>query len=142
MLHQKKVMAVALRFCSGRWSTRRGWGSSNTDSRMTLADWAGSSPRTEESGMVFPGTLRLLVGLPGHRNSPQLDRLIRAPRDERLAVRVARRGPHPVRVSLEGGQFLARRHVPQLDRVVQASRGQRFAAGAIRHGTHPMRVSL
>ena len=54
------------------------------------------------------------------RHVPQLDRLVLAPRGQRLAVRAVRHGVHPVRVSLEGGLFLARRHVPQLDRLVLA----------------------
>ena len=148
-------------------------------------EMSGVKPLSQWRRQVVPAASRFLSPTrrpPGSHfpllaHVPQLDRLVLAPRGQRLAVR-AERHAHQIasvcplrvacslpvatshslivlsslpeasvlpsglnateftqlRVSLEGGLLLARRHVPQLDRVVLAPRGQRLAVRAERHG--------
>src|SRR4051794_39870516 len=64
---------------------------------------------------------------------PQLDRVVTAPRGERLAVRAVRDAVNRLGMPPDGGPLLTRLHVPQPDRPVIARRGERLAVRAVRH---------
>src|SRR5262249_29739372 len=65
-----------------------------------------------------------------HLHVPQLDRVVPPARGQRLAVRAVRHGPHPIRVSLEGG--------PQLGLLGGQRRQQHPQAGHAQAHHHPL----
>src|SRR6266508_4422158 len=75
------------------------------------------------------------------RHIPQFDRVVMAPRRNRLAIRRVRERADHVGVTRERGELFAGGPVPKLDRSVVAAGGEHRAIWRERHGLNRAAVS-